>query len=174
VKLCHLVVALVMAGAPSVTGAQNVTYDLIIRGGRIVDGTGAPSYRADIAVSNGRIVRLQMPRSAQTPRPVVIADVFAEQMLQCRDIEAARFLELFQVNGDGGNVPAHLDDELEVRHLIFDHLIQLGHMGQQLCSFKFVQAVIRHFAKDISVGSGVPSRASEAQRPKPGGGSAAR
>ena len=54
-RLRHLVVALALAGASSVAGAQNVTYDLIIRGGRIVDGTGAPSYRADLAVSNGWI-----------------------------------------------------------------------------------------------------------------------
>ncbi len=35
-------------------GAQ--TFDLILRGGRLADGTGNPSYFADIAVKNGRIV----------------------------------------------------------------------------------------------------------------------
>ena len=33
-------------------------YDLVIRGGAIVDGTGIPRYRADLAVKNGRIARI--------------------------------------------------------------------------------------------------------------------
>ena len=29
-------------------------YDLVVRGGTIVDGTGIPRYKADLAVRNGR------------------------------------------------------------------------------------------------------------------------
>ncbi len=33
-------------------------YDLVIRNGKIIDGTGSPAYFADIAVRNGKIVRI--------------------------------------------------------------------------------------------------------------------
>ena len=33
-------------------------YDLVIRGGTIVDGTGIPRYNADLAVKDGRIARI--------------------------------------------------------------------------------------------------------------------
>src|SRR5258708_3505818 len=33
-------------------------YDVIIRGGEVVDGTGAPAVRADVAIRNGRIVEV--------------------------------------------------------------------------------------------------------------------
>ena len=33
-------------------------YDLVIRGGTIVDGTGIPRFRADLAVKNGRVAMI--------------------------------------------------------------------------------------------------------------------
>ena len=33
-------------------------YDLVIRGGTIVDGTGIPRYKSDLAVKNGRVAKI--------------------------------------------------------------------------------------------------------------------
>src|SRR5271167_2168568 len=40
------------------TGLRAETYDLIVRHGRVVDGTGNPAFFADIAVTNGRIAAI--------------------------------------------------------------------------------------------------------------------
>ena len=42
-------------GTAAVLTAQQPTFDLLIRNGRIVDGTGNPWYRADIAITGDRI-----------------------------------------------------------------------------------------------------------------------
>ena len=34
-------------------------YDLVIRGGTIVDGTGVPGYKADLAVKDGRVAKIR-------------------------------------------------------------------------------------------------------------------
>ena len=39
-------------------------YDLVIRGGTIVDGTGIPRYKADVAVKDGRVARISGKMSA--------------------------------------------------------------------------------------------------------------
>jgi N-acyl-D-amino-acid deacylase len=52
-----------------------VTYDIKIRGGSIVDGTGAARYSGDVGIRNGRIVALgEAPESA---RRVIDADGLA-------------------------------------------------------------------------------------------------
>jgi N-acyl-D-aspartate/D-glutamate deacylase len=40
-----------------------MTYDLLIRNGTIVDGTGAPRYQADVAIANGRIIEIGKTRN---------------------------------------------------------------------------------------------------------------
>jgi N-acyl-D-aspartate/D-glutamate deacylase len=46
--------------------------DLSIRGGQLIDGTGAPGREADVSVSGGRIVAVE-PRSARPARRVIDA-----------------------------------------------------------------------------------------------------
>ena len=47
-------------------------YDLILRGGRVVDGTGMPGYIADVAIENGRIARIG--RIQEEARKVIDCD----------------------------------------------------------------------------------------------------
>ena len=35
-----------------------MSYDLLIKNGTVVDGTGAPQYQADVAVANGKIAEI--------------------------------------------------------------------------------------------------------------------
>ena len=42
--------------------AQTVPYDLVIRNGHIIDGTGSPWYSGDIAIRGGRIAALGQAR----------------------------------------------------------------------------------------------------------------
>ena len=41
-----------------------MTYDLIIRNGTVVDGSGSPGYRGDVAVSQGRIAAIGTVRES--------------------------------------------------------------------------------------------------------------
>ncbi len=44
--------------ALAIDAAQAANFDLVLRGGRCIDGTGNPAYFADVAVNNGRIAAL--------------------------------------------------------------------------------------------------------------------
>ncbi len=50
--------SLVLAVAPLPAAPQSMVFDVILRGGTVIDGTGHPRYRADVATLNGRIVRV--------------------------------------------------------------------------------------------------------------------
>ncbi|MGE3956948.1 MAG: amidohydrolase family protein [Vicinamibacterales bacterium] len=56
--------------APLSLGAQASRYDLIIRNGRIYDGTGNPWFAGDIAVQNGRIAAIGRLEGAQAARTI--------------------------------------------------------------------------------------------------------
>lgn len=58
--------ALLLTWSPGLAADRSL--DIVIRGGRIVDGTGAPWYVADVGIDDGRIVRIGMisPEDAAT------------------------------------------------------------------------------------------------------------
>jgi len=62
IQIIAIVLPLLSAGfsAP----AAEPTFDVVIRGGQIVDGTGAPSYVADLGIDDGKIVRIGRLRDA--------------------------------------------------------------------------------------------------------------
>ena len=44
-------------------------YDIIVRGGTVVDGTRLPRYRADVGIRGGRVVKLgRIPATATAER----------------------------------------------------------------------------------------------------------
>ncbi len=47
-----------------------MAYDLVIRGGRIVDGTGAPAYDGDVAIAGGKIAALGDTGDAAAARTI--------------------------------------------------------------------------------------------------------
>ena len=49
---------------------QSPEFDLLIRGGRIVDGSGRPAYTADVAIKNDRIVKIGNLAQATATRTI--------------------------------------------------------------------------------------------------------
>ncbi len=67
--------------------AQAVPYDVVIRNGHIIDGTGSPWYSGDIAIRGGRIAALGKLDGASAKRTIdargmVVAPGFIDMLGQ--------------------------------------------------------------------------------------------
>ena len=54
----RLLPLLLLLLVPVLTAGQAPAYDLVLRNGRIIDGTASPWYKADIAIKGDTIVRI--------------------------------------------------------------------------------------------------------------------
>jgi N-acyl-D-amino-acid deacylase len=61
-----LIATLIVAAALTSVQGQGSPFDLVVRGGRVVDGTGNPSFAADIGIRDGRIAALGRVTGAAT------------------------------------------------------------------------------------------------------------
>ncbi|PQO41093.1 D-aminoacylase [Blastopirellula marina] len=86
-RFLSLVIALLAAMPSTVSLLAAEPADLLIRGGRIVDGTGAPWYEADVLVDDGKIVQIGHIDPAAAKRVIeakglVVAPGFIDMMGQ--------------------------------------------------------------------------------------------
>lgn len=73
IALSRMVAAVVLAAAALAPTAHAQSFDLLIRGGHVLDGSGNPAVRADVAVNDGRIVAVGDLANATATR-IVDAD----------------------------------------------------------------------------------------------------
>ncbi len=52
------VLAVVLSLTVAAQGQDVAVYDVVIRNGHVLDGAGNPSIRADVAIKDGRFVRI--------------------------------------------------------------------------------------------------------------------
>jgi len=95
--LVGLVAALAFAGRMA---SEQGPYDLLLLNARIVDGTGAPARSGDLAIKDGRIVRLGQLSTAQARerldvRGLVVAPGFIDVHTHADDIAAHPLAENF-------------------------------------------------------------------------------
>jgi N-acyl-D-amino-acid deacylase len=117
-------VALLLAGVAASLAPQALEPDLLFTGGRVVDGTGAPYFYADVAVSGGHIVAVGQLRDVHAKRVIdatnlVIAPGFIDLLGQSEynvlvDPRAASKITqgiTTEVTGEGESI-APLDEKL--------------------------------------------------------------
>ena len=76
-----------LSASPSAAVAQDDVYDLVIRNGRIVDGTGSPWYRGDLGIRGGHIAAIGLLEGAAARQTVdaagmVVAPGFIDMLGQ--------------------------------------------------------------------------------------------
>src|SRR5438270_299292 len=84
---CLLIVGFSLMRRPVPTNAAPLDYDIIIRHGRVVDGTGRPGFNADVAIKNDRVARIGNLSNAKATREIdargqVVAPGFIDMLGQ--------------------------------------------------------------------------------------------
>lgn len=109
-------------------------YDVIIRGGRIIDGTGSPWYSGDVGIRNGRIAAIGNLADSQATRVIdahglVVAPGFIDMLGQSELsilVEPHLPSKIFQgitteITGEGGSAAPLNDAIRKADRLAYEH-----------------------------------------------------
>ena len=113
---------------------QALPYDLVIRNGRIIDGTGSPWYSGDIAIRSGRIAALGKLDEASTKRTIdargmVVAPGFIDMLGQSELtilVDPHLPSKIFQgitteITGEGSTIAPTTDDLVKTDRVTYEH-----------------------------------------------------
>jgi N-acyl-D-aspartate/D-glutamate deacylase len=130
-----IIALILLAIAPLHAQSTDTPYDLIIRNGHIIDGTGSPWYSGDIGIRNGHIAAIGFLGTAQAKRTIdahgmVVAPGFIDMLGQSElTILVNPHLpsKIFQgitteFTGEGGSVAPLNDSIIKADQLSYDHL----------------------------------------------------
>src|SRR3954470_4505521 len=63
--MSRFILICIAAFFPATACAAAPTYDLVLRSGQVIDGTGKPAYRADVGIKDGKIAAIgEIPAGA--------------------------------------------------------------------------------------------------------------
>src|ERR1043165_1989917 len=125
---------LLLLALPSLHAQPSTPYDLIIRNGHIIDGTGSPWYSGDIGISNGRIAAIGFLGPAAPKRTIdahgmVVAPGFIDMLGQSEItilVNPHLPSKIFQgitteITGEGGSVAPLNDAIIKADRISYDH-----------------------------------------------------
>ncbi len=133
-RLLSRFAALLFLSVPLCAAAAAASYDLIIRNGHIIDGTGSPWYAADIAVRDGRIADIGKLTDANATRVIdakglVVAPGFIDMLGQSEItllVDPRAPSKIFQgitteITGEGESAAPLNDAIIKENQAYFDH-----------------------------------------------------
>src|SRR5215813_10746891 len=97
------------------TAAQ--PYDIIIRNGHIIDGTGSPWYAADLGIRGGRIASIGNLTAAPARRTIEAKGLVVAPHLPSKIFQGITT----EVTGEGGSVAPLNDAIIKADHVTYEH-----------------------------------------------------
>jgi N-acyl-D-amino-acid deacylase len=119
---------------PSRPGTDAAPFDLVIRNGRIIDGTGSPWYSGDVGIRNGRIDAIGNLAGAPAKKTIdaagrVVAPGFIDMLGQSELtilVDPRLPSKIFQgitteITGEGDSVAPQTEAVLRADHVTYEH-----------------------------------------------------
>ena len=132
----RLIVLCLLVCTPILLRAQGEVYDVVIRNGRVIDGTGSPWYAADVGIRDGRIAAIGMLEGVAARRTVdaagmVVAPGFIDMLGQSELtilVNPSLPSKIFQgitteITGEGGSAGPLDDSIVAADRADYDHYL---------------------------------------------------